>query len=539
MTDQAEQPPPRDRETFTKEGVFVRKSTGLVREVSPFSALLFNVLPTVPGVGLAISVFFVFGVFPGVHILSAYWLTGLIALAIALPFAFLGTAFPRSGGDYILVSRSIGPPFGLASSFSLLIAAVMATAFVAVTFAKFGIVPAIQTIGFISGSKSWLNTAATLSSKGYTVLFSLIMLAIAFFLAGIRLRTAMRFQNWSFAIAGVGLLAGLITMLAVSRSSFITKYNSVAGAHAYQTIIAAAHKAHLAAPGTSWSNTVPVIGVISFLFIFSWWSAHYGGEISRPRNTSTFVVMTGSIVIFVVVYIVMTAALSHLVGNYFLAASSASTTATVPSYWFTFVAIASKSVPFAVFIMITYLFWFPMWTWLQIAQPIRAMFAWAFDGVFPKAVANVDDRTHAPLVALVITAVLSIAATFWAVYSGNFLTILSTVTLFNLTPMWFVSLGAILLPFLKPDLWKTTPLARRYAGIPLLSIVGLLGFAAVSFVFYLYMHYSGLGIAHPVRTVIAMAACIVIGFAIYFVGAAIQKRRGIDVSLNYAELPGE
>lgn len=97
-----------EQETFTREGLYVRKSTGLVREVSPFSALLFNILPTVPGVGLAVSVFFALGVFPGAHIISAYWLTGLIALAIALPFAFLATAFARSGGDYILVSRSLG-----------------------------------------------------------------------------------------------------------------------------------------------------------------------------------------------------------------------------------------------------------------------------------------------------------------------------------------------------------------------------------------------------------------------------------------------
>jgi hypothetical protein len=62
-----------------------------------------------------------------------------------------------------------------------------------------------------------------------------------------------------------------------------------------------------------------------------------------------------------------------------------------------------------------------------------------------------NERTHAPLVALGITAVLSVGATFWAVYSGGFLTILSTVTLFNLTPMWFVALGAVLLPFIKPD----------------------------------------------------------------------------------------
>ena len=75
--------------------------------------------------------------------------------------------------------------------------------------------------------------------------------------------------------------------------------------------------------------------------------------------------------------------------------------------------------------------------------------------------------------------------------------------------------------------------------LPLLSFVGALGFVAVSFVFYLYMHYAGLGIVHKVRTVVAMALCILIGFAIYYAGAALQRRRGIDVSLNYGELPGE
>jgi amino acid transporter len=527
-----------EQETSLREGLYVRKATGLVREVSPFSALLFNILPTVPGVGLAVSVFFALGVFPGAHIISAYWLTGLVALAIALPFAFLGTALARSGGDYILVSRSLGPRFGLASSFSLLVAAVLATALVCTFFPAVGIVPALQTIGLISGNAWWTDAADTLSSRGWTLVLSFAILLVALFLGSIRLRSAMRFQNISFAIAGAGLLAGFIVMLAVSRSEFEAKFNELAGAGSYANTIAEADALGVGPPGTSWSNTVPVIGVLAFLFIFSWWSSHYGGEIRSARSRSTLITMTVSILGYVLLYSLMTLALMNLVGDDFLAASSA-VGGDVSSFWFVYVAVAVQSTPFAIFLVVTFLFWFPMWAWLQIAQPIRALFAWAYDGLFPQAVTKVSSRTHAPVVALALTGVLASCALIWAVYSDDFLTVISTVTLFNLTPMAFVAISAILLPYLKPDLWRQTPFARRIAGIPVLTIVGVLGLAAVVFVFYLYMHYDGLGIVHEVRTIVAMGACIVVGFLIYDVASFVQRRRGVDVELNFGELPAE
>jgi hypothetical protein len=72
----------------------------------------------------------------------------------------------------------------------------------------------------------------TLSTKGWTLVLSFVMLLVAPFLGGIRLRSAMRFQNISFTIAGLGMLAGFITMLAVSRSQFETKFNQISGAGA-------------------------------------------------------------------------------------------------------------------------------------------------------------------------------------------------------------------------------------------------------------------------------------------------------------------
>jgi amino acid transporter len=528
--------------TFVGEGMYIRRSTGLVRGVSPFSALIFNILPTVPGVGLCISVFWILAAYPGAHILSAYVICGVVALAIALPFAFLSMTMPRSGGDYILVSRAIGPPFGLASSLSLMFAAILATAFVATTFVTVGLVPSFATIGLISGHHWWIDAATSMSSKNWTFWLSIIILGAALLLGALPLRRAMRFMNITFGIATVGLVAGTITMFVVSRSTFHEKFDQIAGAGSYDKILKAA--AGSPAPGTSWHNTIPAIGAIAFLFVFSWWSAHYGGEIQRARTWSNLGSMTVSVVLYVVLFIVMTVAFYHMAGSQFVAAANtvngtADYPLTVPPYWLVFVAIAGKSTVFAVFLIVTFLFWFPIWTWLQIAQPMRALFAWSFDGILPSKVATVSKRTGVPVIALVITGVLSIGGIAWAVYSSNFFTVLATVTLLNMTPMVFVGLAALVLPFLKPDLWRQTPIPGTIAGIPLLSIVGLAGTGASAFIIFLFLKYPGLGISNRLNTLLSMGAPILVGVALYYVAREVQRRRGIDIALHYAEIPPE
>jgi amino acid transporter len=240
----------------------------------------------------------------------------------------------------------------------------------------------------------------------------------------------------------------------------------------------------------------------------------------------------------------MTVAFYHMAGAHFVAAANAVNGTkdyplTVPPYWFVFVAIAAKSSVFAIFLIVTFMFWFPIWTWLQIAQPMRALFAWAFDGVLPKKVAYVNERTGIPLIALVITGFLSAGGIAWAIYSSNFFTVLATVTLLNMTPMVFVGLAALLLPFLKPHLWRQTPIPGRAFGVPVLAVVGLAGAAASAFVIFLFLKYPGLGITNRTNTLLSMGASIVAGFVLYFVARAVQRSRGIDIALNYSDIPPE
>src|SRR5205809_5226309 len=96
--------------------LFIRQSSGLVRNVSVTNALFFNVAAFV-GVGLTLyPIFYSLAFVPVWKIgpLSEYgWaaiISGLFCVVLALIFASLTSVMPRSGGDYVFSSR-IAHPF--------------------------------------------------------------------------------------------------------------------------------------------------------------------------------------------------------------------------------------------------------------------------------------------------------------------------------------------------------------------------------------------------------------------------------------------
>src|SRR5437588_8073901 len=115
--------------------LFVRQSSGLVRNVSVTNALFFNVAAFV-GVGL--TLYPIFYSLAGVPVwkagpFSEYgWaaiIAGLFCVLLALIFASLTSVMPRSGGDYVFTSRILHPFLGWMESWTLVIASVLIIAF--------------------------------------------------------------------------------------------------------------------------------------------------------------------------------------------------------------------------------------------------------------------------------------------------------------------------------------------------------------------------------------------------------------------------
>jgi APA family basic amino acid/polyamine antiporter len=122
-------------------GIHARKATGLVREVSPFSAFVFNMAGQPTSVLLAISVFLALGAFPGGSIWLGFAMALGVALVIAVCFGLFTSAIPRSGGDYVLVGRITHPVVGLISSFFWTSGVILSIAFIALSFVTVALGP--------------------------------------------------------------------------------------------------------------------------------------------------------------------------------------------------------------------------------------------------------------------------------------------------------------------------------------------------------------------------------------------------------------
>src|SRR5438874_4757352 len=94
---------------------FARRATGFVRDVKVSDAIIFNVLPACPGLVMAVSVFWVLTAFSGVNVYACILITAVCSFLISGAFGLLSQIMPRSGADYILISRALHPALAVGS----------------------------------------------------------------------------------------------------------------------------------------------------------------------------------------------------------------------------------------------------------------------------------------------------------------------------------------------------------------------------------------------------------------------------------------
>src|SRR2546426_85318 len=164
----------------TQSGMFVRSATGLVREVKPWQAMAINFITGAPPFVIAIALFGALAGFPGGNFLLATLLTIPLALSVVYAFGFLTAAIPRSGGDYVLVSRTLHPAAGVVSSVCISLSSFLSIAFEALGMCIFGIAPGLIVIGLVGDHPKlvhWGNVVAT--SKNWQFFLGTIGIVVA------------------------------------------------------------------------------------------------------------------------------------------------------------------------------------------------------------------------------------------------------------------------------------------------------------------------------------------------------------------------
>ena len=128
---------------------------------------------------------------------------------------------------------------------------------------------------------------------------------------------------------------------------------------------------------------------------------------------------------------------------------------------------------FVAFLGITFVAWAPLIVYIQIVQPVRALFAWSFDQVIPERIASINERTHTPVFTLALITVCSIPFLYMAAYSANFLKVVALSTIVGFPTFVLVGISAILFPYRRRAAYEASVSNISFLGLPLLVYFGV------------------------------------------------------------------
>ena len=561
--------------------LFIRQSSGLVRNVSVTNALFFNVAAFV-GVGLTLyPIFYSLAFVPVWKFggISEYaWaaiIAGLFCAVLALIFASLTSVMPRSGGDYVFSSRIVHPFLGWMESWTLVIASVLIIAFeVPLVLRNLQITARIIGIGpgghFFNNANTWFtdSTGSITGSPGFIA--SLVVLAVIGIVCVLPTRT---FHKVVTALAGLGV-ASFIAMfifglLATSRSSFerhLPQYtNGVSAAK-----IAASGKADFLAGNSHsflsdiFSTTVfPfMLSILLFQFIGFQYSAYIAGEVRGNVRRGVMTALLGALLIGVIANSLYVDSISNHLGfgtNVSWGASYWGFNANLP----VLPMGQPNSMPLLAAVANSSLW--PIWALISFAGTIfpfllcpvyinfisRMQLAWSLDRQAPEWFGRVNERLRAPLNAILATLGLTAVFLFFQSYNALPHFLATTGNKLNLAgTAWFAivmalltwtmpGVNALLVRVRRPDLVRNAPFGK---ALPWLGLVWLV-FPVWIYIFAVFKpienSLEGGGKLHYLETNGILDALLfyAIGVVIYVVMQLRSRSAGVDTKMLFTEIP--
>jgi amino acid transporter len=514
-------------------GLFARRSSGLVREVGALDTLLYGVAAIV----VPYTVFVIPALinYPGASMELAVIITVAGAIPAGFTYALFAAAYPRSGGEYVFLSRVIHPVFGFTMSVSQAFWQAFYVGINGAFWALFGLSPLFAILAVQAESQA-LADISTFFTKDYGIFLTGGAAVVFFTTMLIRgAKVFFRVQRWALfvAFASLALMIFVLFLGTVGALDFEQKLNDLAGSGSYQEAMSGADVD--LDPAFSLNQTLLYMIWPAFSLAFSVLAVSFGGEI-RNIKRSTAIGIPGAMIISGLAMLALVGFTAGTVGLDFLLATSASGTLPVeaPAFMNVFASIAADNVILTVLMNLWILILMPYAVGVALLYSSRCVLAWSIDGIMPKQLSDVSPRSHAPVKATLVVATVGVIlltlyafTDLFAILSG----LLGIVIVFLA-----VNLAGILFPFLRPDVYRNSPARITVAGVPLIVITGVLGSIFLGFVGIRAAIDDSFGANTP--TSIRMTVIVLVVAVVWFyVARAIGKRRGEDIDRRFEEIP--
>ena len=222
----------------TAPGVFSRKSSGLIRVGGTLDVFIFNVGLVSVGIAIAYNQYYGPSLYPG----AQPWVSTLLAaggmLFVAAAFYCWSVVFPRSGGVYVFLSRTINPGVAFVMSLIETIILLYYAALAAGLIVQVGLSSFFGAVGTVARNPTLVSWGASVAKPAGVFWIGTLIIVVAGALLVSGTRRYFTVQRVLFVVAVVGLAVIAVGMLAGSRSGFSSSLARLHGRHYNQGILA-------------------------------------------------------------------------------------------------------------------------------------------------------------------------------------------------------------------------------------------------------------------------------------------------------------
>ena len=540
------------------EIVFVRRASGLVREIGAFSVMAIAANYVIAD-GFYLATTGLIYEAPGIHIPLTLLLGGIVMSLAAFAIIFLTMAAPRTASDYITISRVLHPFLGYLESILVFVVHIWIIGALPFFLGWFWGSALIQ-VGLALGDPGIVAVGEWMGSDiNFMAAFGIAFVILFGVLSLLGVKVFKYMVNALFAIAlaaGIITIAGGVYAASLGAEQIKALWDMTYGAGAYDEIMSVAEAAgwrdYVAAssgnpsawgwPGP-WSPSITISMIVIAAYAF--WGLEYAnylaGEIDKPKR-NFFLGTLGAIALVFVYYLVVSS--STLLGfrEFFSAYSfvmneAADQLAINPAQTPTWaVFIASIFGGWAPILAIIVTLAVPLWVMngipVYMMVPSRISFALAFDRFFPEKMAEVNARFRTPHWSILVTIIGGILSVLLSAYT-DWVNVYFAAAVTGVGVRWFFSaIACTILPYRRKDLFEQG-YTGRIGGVPVMSIVG--GAAVIATLALL-----GLGVQQIAGDPIAATLFILTILAaiiLYLYYKHVNTKRGIEVERIFKEIP--
>jgi amino acid transporter len=540
-----------------KETLFLRRSSGLVRAFSVFDGFAYAVFAVAIVEATALSYALSYP-WPDANIPLGIVLNCLGWMPVFVVYAALTSVMPRSGGEYVWLSRSFGGVWGWMFTFLPLMLGPM---FFIVSNVFPGIVmavsPAVIVTGKLVGNNGLVNLGSWLTTNDGLFSFAVLYNIIAFGIVALGMKWYARLQKFSFWLGTVGIISWIALLLGTTSADFISNFNwfmsstfGWGGSNPYQFLLDQASAAgYTAVPlgQTTVVSSVLIGPVLAYAFASAFWSGNITGEIKGANDfRRALKVYVGADIFCMVVCAVLIFLVIQMVGNPFMQAASfmwmtgrAGSMPIAPFYGL-FILTATRNPILWIWILIGFNAWFWMWPTNNYVGSTRYMFAMSFDRMLPSALGRVKTRFATPLYALVVFLIGSIIFSYlyyYTPFAGLTLDMPAGLVIVFLA----ICATGIIFPYSKRTrpMYESSAVAKyRVGNIHLITVAGVLGFLYSFYSLALYITDSRYGV-NSLWGGVFMIGGFVVAAILYGILKMYRKSRGVELDKLYGTIPVE